>query len=71
MPKQFLAEEGFSQLEGILKEKRNLNDGFMLFVVDHYFKGKELESRLPIEAGDVVRFIDVDPEEPTPQQIDT
>jgi 3-deoxy-alpha-D-manno-octulosonate 8-oxidase len=60
----------FSQLESILKEKRSLNDGFMLFVVDQYFKGKELESRLPIEEGDVVRFIDVDPEEPTTQQID-
>ena len=60
----------FSQLESILAEKRNENDRFFLFVVDHYFKGKELEQRLPVTAGDVVRFIDVDPYEPTTEQID-
>jgi 3-deoxy-alpha-D-manno-octulosonate 8-oxidase len=60
----------FANMEGILAEKRNENDRFFLFVVDNYFKGKELESRIPALPQDVVRFIDVDPNEPTTEQID-
>lgn len=61
----------FANMEGILAEKRNEHDKFFLFVVDNYFKGKELESRIPATAADVVRFIDVDPHEPTTDQIDS
>lgn len=60
----------FAAMEGILAEKRNENDRFFLFVVDNYFKGKELEHRIPALPEDVVRFIDVDPHEPTTEQID-
>ncbi len=60
-----------SMLEGILEEKRNENDHFFLYVVDNFFNGKDLADRLPIKDGDVVRFIDVDPNEPTTEQIDT
>ena len=51
-------------------EKRNENDQFFLFVVDNYFKGKELESQIPAKKEDVIQFIDVDPDEPTTEQID-
>ena len=61
----------FSNMEGILAERRNDNDGFFLFVVDNYFNGKELEKRIPATIADVVRFIDVDPHEPTTEQIDS
>ena len=60
----------FSEMEGILAERRNDNGGFFLFVVDNYFNGKELASRLPASAADIIRFIDVDPNEPTTDQID-
>ena len=60
----------FNQLDEILEPKRNLNNAYMVFIVDHYFKGKELENRLPIHEGDLVYFIDVDPHEPTTEQID-
>ena len=60
----------FSMMESILAEKRNENAGFFLFVVDNYFKGKDLEKRIPASGKDVVRFIDVDPSEPTTEQID-
>ena len=46
------------------------NDVFFLFVVDAYFKGKDLESRIPAKDGDEVIFIDVDPYEPTTDQVD-
>ena len=61
----------FQAMEGILAEKRSENNRFFLFVVDNYFKGKDLGSRLPASPDDVVRYIDVDPHEPTTEQIDT
>ncbi len=61
----------FAQLGDIVEEGRNENDRFMLYVVDNYFKGKDLEKKIPANASDVVVFIDVDPEEPTTKQIDS
>jgi len=61
----------FSTMDSILEPVRKENDHFFLFVVDNYFKGKDLEQRLPARAEDVVRFIDVDPHEPTTEQIDS
>ncbi len=61
----------FSQLGSIVEERRQDNDRFMLFIVDHYFKGRELEKKIPAASQDVVVFLDVDPEEPTTRQIDT
>ncbi len=60
----------FSEMDSILAEKRSENNHFFLFVVDSYFSGKELASRIPAKPEDVVRFIDVDPHEPTTDQID-
>jgi 3-deoxy-alpha-D-manno-octulosonate 8-oxidase len=61
----------FAQLGEIAEEKRNENDRFMLYVVDNYFKGKDLEKKIPAGGNDIVVFIDVDPEEPTTKQIDS
>ena len=61
----------FSQLGDIVEERRHENDHFMLYVVDNYFKGKDLEKKIPAKSNDIVVFIDVDPEEPTTKQIDT
>ena len=46
----------FANMEGILAERRNENARFFLFVVDNYFKGKELEKRIPATAQDVIRM---------------
>jgi 3-deoxy-alpha-D-manno-octulosonate 8-oxidase len=61
----------FNNMAGILAEKRQENDGFFLFVVDNYFADKNLLQRIPAEANDIVKLIDVDPHEPTTEQIDT
>ena len=61
----------FDMMESILAEKRNENDKFFLFVVDNYFNGKDLAKRIPVQKGDIVKFIDVDPYEPTTEQIDS
>lgn len=60
----------FSQLGTIVEERRGDNDGFMLYLVDSYFKGKDLSKRVPAKTADVVQFVDVDPEEPTTKQVD-
>ena len=51
----------FSQLGSIVEERRGENDHFMLYLVDNYFKGKELGKRIPAQSADIVQFIDVDP----------
>jgi len=61
----------FDQMDSILSEKRPENCNFFLFVVDNYFKGKPLESRIPIKPEDTIMFIDVDVHEPTTEQIDS
>ncbi|MBC7383582.1 MAG: iron-containing alcohol dehydrogenase [Bacteroidia bacterium] len=60
----------FKQLDEIISPKRNDNNGYMVFIVDQYFKGKELENSLPVRPEDLVIFIDVDPNEPTTEQVD-
>ena len=60
----------FHQLDEILEPKRKDHDNFMVFIVDNYFKGKELESRIPLHAEDLIFFEDVDPHEPTTEQVD-
>ena len=60
----------FDNMESILAEKRDENARFFLFVIDNYFKDKDLAKRIPSKPEDVVRFIDVDPHEPTTEQTD-
>lgn len=60
----------FNQLADVIAPVRTENDGFFVFVVDNYFKNKPLAKRIPVLKGDVIRYIDVDPEEPTTEQID-
>jgi 3-deoxy-alpha-D-manno-octulosonate 8-oxidase len=60
----------FNQLDEIIEPIRQRNDQFFVFVVDNYFKGHDLENRIPARPEDVVLFIDVDPKEPTTEQVD-
>ncbi len=68
--KTIFGRGSFSQLAEIADEKRNENNHFILYLVDYYFKGKELEKRIQAVSADLIVFIDVDPEEPTTAQID-
>lgn len=60
-----------SQLGETIEPIRQLNKGYFVYVVDNYFKGKPLSSRLQNKPEDLIYFIDVDPKEPTTDQIDT
>jgi len=60
----------FNQLADIIAEKRNENNKYFVFLVDAYFKGTEFENRIPATPNDIVQFIDVDPHEPTTEEVD-
>ena len=47
----------FNQLGEIIAPYRSENNHYMVFFVDNYFKGKELESRLPALPEDLIYFI--------------
>ncbi len=54
----------FNQLGDILKSQRK-NDSPMIFLVDHFFEGKELPARIPLHSGDKIVFVDVNDEPKT------
>src|SRR4051812_29429015 len=58
----------FNQLDEILSLKREGN-GWVVFFLDDYFKGKELEKRLPLHSNDKLIYIST-LEEPTTELID-
>lgn len=60
----------FNQLSEIIAPIRKENNQYFVFIVDNYFKGKALEKRLQNQLEDLVYFIDVDPHEPTTEQVD-
>lgn len=49
--------------------RRSEND-FVVFIIDHYFKGHEVLEKLQISSQDVVHYIDCDVKEPTTEQVD-
>lgn len=53
VPNIIFGRGAFNQLGEILKPKRTPG-GCMVFVMDEVFSGKELESRLPLERGDLL-----------------
>lgn len=58
----------FNQLDEILSIKREEN-GWVVFFLDDYFKGKDLEKRVPLQAGDKLIYVSTI-EEPTTELID-
>src|SRR5690606_1671257 len=61
----------FSQLAETIDPIRKENKNYFVFVVDNYFKGKPLSAQLQNKKEDLVYYIDVDPYEPTTNQIDS
>ena len=60
----------FDQMGDIIAPIRKENDGFFVFVVDSYFRDKDLVERIPTQSGDLIEFVNVEPEEPTTDQVD-
>lgn len=60
----------FNQLDQILAEKREKPGDFVVFLLDNHFNGKPLAARVPAHAQDMLLMVDVDPHEPTTEQVD-
>lgn len=60
----------FENLELILEVPRKENGQFIVWIVDAWHEGKPLSNRLSVREGDVLKYIDPDPHEPTTAQID-
>jgi 3-deoxy-alpha-D-manno-octulosonate 8-oxidase len=69
VPRIIFGRGSFNQLDEILEEKRT-SDGYMVFILDDVFAGKELEKRLPLHAKDKIICVNVDVE-PKTSYIDT
>jgi len=60
----------FSKLGEILEPQRHNGEGYMVFLVDHYFQGNAaFKSRLPMLPGDELIYCST-AKEPTTEQID-
>src|SRR5688500_7587217 len=60
----------FAQLAETVAPLRKENNKYFVYLVDNYFKGKELSKKLQQKHEDLVYYIDVDPYEPTTEQVD-
>jgi len=60
----------FSQLAQTVESVRNENNKYFVYVVDQYFHNKPLKNKLQNLPQDLIYFIDIDPHEPTTEQID-
>jgi len=58
----------FNQLDEILSPQRK-GDAPMIFLIDHFFKGKSLVNRIPLRGKDIVIYADVT-SEPKTLQVD-
>jgi 3-deoxy-alpha-D-manno-octulosonate 8-oxidase len=61
----------FAQLAETVEPVRKENNKYFVYVVDNYFKGKPLSTKLQNKPEDLIYYIDVDPHEPKTEQIDT
>lgn len=61
----------FTQLAETVEPVRKENNKYFVYIIDNYFKGKPLANKLQNKPEDLIYFIDVDPHEPTTQQIDS
>ena len=59
----------FNQLDELLRELRTSSDSFAVFLLDHYFEGKELQKRVPLHDHDFLKIIDVS-DEPKTKTVD-
>lgn len=61
----------FAQLGETVEPIRKENNKYFVYIVDNYFKVKELVNCLQNKPEDLIYFIDVDPHEPTTELIDS
>ncbi len=69
VPKYVFGKGAIDSLADVVAQRRNHGGGFIVYLVDEYFRDHKLRDRLPAAAGDVFEIIGTD-EEPTTDGID-
>jgi len=69
VPYYIFGKGSLAQLGDILSAQRKAAGKGAVFFIDHFFQGKELLSRLPVERGDRIIYVDVT-DEPTTDYMD-
>jgi 3-deoxy-alpha-D-manno-octulosonate 8-oxidase len=70
VPNIMFGRGSFNQLSDIIDPHRISPDSYVVFVLDDVFRGKPLESRLPLQGKDLLLQVNVD-DEPKTSYIDT
>jgi len=65
VPYVIFGRGSFNQLGAILSEKRQVQEGFMVFLVDEAFVEKDLRNRIPARPEDLTLWVDVNDEPKT------
>lgn len=65
VPSIMFGRGAFNQLGDVIAPQRVTKDSYFVFVVDDVFKGKPLESRLPLDGKDLLLRVNVDDEPKT------
>ena len=65
VPYAIFGRGAFNQLGAILSEKRQVPEGFMVFLVDNAFVEKDLRNRIPARPEDLTLWVDVNDEPKT------
>jgi 3-deoxy-alpha-D-manno-octulosonate 8-oxidase len=69
VPNIMFGRGSFNQLNDIIAPNRLTPDSYFVFVLDDVFKGKTLESRIPLQGNDLLLLVNVD-DEPKTSYID-
>lgn len=65
-----IGKGALSQLEKLMTPHRAAHDGSVVYFIDHFFKGRDLHDRLPVQQRDQVVYVD-STNEPTTDAMDT
>lgn len=68
--KMIYGRGSYAQLDEVLSAERNIDEGFVVFLVDKVHNGQPIGKRVPAKARDQLIWVDVDEEEPTTEQVD-
>jgi len=69
VPYYIFGKGSLAQLGDLVRERRHTEGKGVVFFIDHFFHGKDLAARLPVEQGDRVIYVDVT-HEPTTDYMD-
>ena len=65
----YIGAGALNELENMLASRPDANGGSVVFLLDHFFQGRDLASQLPVDDGDHVIYVDTT-DEPTTEQLD-